>query len=182
MRPRIRPRSTWRRSRVLHAAEPTRRSPSPCRGLVPGADPGGTARRPIARRSQRPDGTHCVRLYDVLPGRGRSDPLALTDAAIGDWGEMTARLARALRGFTHPKAQRTMLWDVQHAADARSMLADIRDPGRRAAVAAVLDRFEAVVAPGWPTLRAQVVHSDLTTDNVLADDDGLITGSSTSAT
>ena len=30
--------------------------------------------------------------------------------------------------------------------------------------------------PRWSALRAQVIHSDLTADNVLADDDGLITG------
>src|SRR4029077_4118606 len=121
-------------------------------------------------------GTHFVRLYDVLPGHGRSDPLALGDAAIGDWGEMTARLARALRAFNHPKARRTMLWDIQHALTTRSMLADIRDPARRASVAEVLDRFESVVVPRWPTLRAQCVHTDFTIDNALVDDEGRITG------
>ena len=40
----------------------------------------------------------------------------------------------------------------------------------------VLDRFDAAVAPRWGLLRTQVVHSDLTADNVLADEDGLITG------
>jgi len=89
---------------------------------------------------------------------------------------MTARLARALRGFTHPSAHRTMLWDIQHAPRTRSMLGDIRDTRRRAAVAAVLDRFEAVVAPAWPLLRSQVVHTDFTIDNALVDHDGRITG------
>ncbi len=40
----------------------------------------------------------------------------------------------------------------------------------------MLDRYDDVVAPAWPSLRSQAVHSDLTTDNVLADDDGFITG------
>ena len=121
-------------------------------------------------------GSHHVRMYDVLPGRGRTDALELSDAALGDWGETTARLGRALRGFFHPAAQRTMLWDVQHAARTRSMVGAIRDPGRRALVERVLDRFEAVVAPAWPSFRAQVVHGDLTTDNALTDDAGRITG------
>ena len=30
--------------------------------------------------------------------------------------------------------------------------------------------------PVWPSLRAQVVHTDLTTDNALADDAGNVTG------
>ena len=41
---------------------------------------------------------------------------------------------------------------------------------------AVLDRFEAVVDPIWPALRAQVVHGDLTSDNALVDDHGEISG------
>src|SRR4029079_4240389 len=68
------------------------------------------------------------------------------------------------------------LWDIQHALRARAMLDDIRDPRERAAVARVLDEFERRVTPVWPLLRAQVAHTDLTGDNTLTDDAGLITG------
>lgn len=164
---------------VLHArrADPT--IPVALPWVVPGADPetaGAAAYRTSMDGANGADGSHFVRMYDVLPGRGRSDPLGLSDEAVVAWGEMTARLARALRGFFHPKAQRTMLWDIQHAPRTRSMLGDIRNPAQRAVVAQVLDRFEAVVVPVWPTLRAQVVHSDFTIDNALVDDDGRITG------
>ena len=179
---------------VLHArrADPT--IPIALPRLVPGKDPGADgatayrAHTPGAAGTTSAAGTpgatgtpgaadsHFVRLYDVLPGLGRSDPMNLSDAAISDWGEMTARLALALRGFSHPSAHRTMLWDVQHALRTRSMLADILDAHRRAAVAAVLDRFEAVVVPAWPLLRRQCIHTDLTIDNALVDDQGKITG------
>jgi 4-aminobutyrate aminotransferase-like enzyme len=112
----------------------------------------------------------------VLPGRGRSDPRDLPDAAFVGWGETTARIGQALRGFMHPAALRTMLWDVQHAAQTRAFLTDIRDDGQRALVERTLDRFELVVAPLWPSLRAQVVHGDLTTDNALVDEHGRISG------
>ena len=56
------------------------------------------------------------------------------------------------------------------------MTGAIGDRAARAAVDAVLDRYDAAVAPRWGLLRAQVIHGDLTADNVLADDDGLITG------
>ena len=79
----------------------------------------------------------------MLPGRARLDPVTLPDAALGEWGETTARLGRALRGFIHARAIRRLPWDVQHAASARPMLSAIADPGARAAVTAVLDRFEA---------------------------------------
>jgi 4-aminobutyrate aminotransferase-like enzyme len=119
---------------------------------------------------------HWVRLYDVLPGNSRIDGAALSDAALGAWGETTARLGVALRGFSHPKAHRRMPWDVQHALSSRAMLGDIRDPHARAAVARVLDEFERRAVPAWPRLRAQVVHTDLTVDNTLTDDAGFITG------
>jgi len=117
-----------------------------------------------------------VRAYDVLPGRARLDPATLPDEALTSWGETTARLGLAMRGFIHPRAIRRLPWDVQHAADARPMTNSIQDAGARDAVIAVLDRFDASVAPRWGLLRAQVIHGDLTADNVLADDDGLITG------
>ena len=119
---------------------------------------------------------HWVRLYDVLPGHSRMSAVELSDAALVAWGETAARLGIALRGFMHPAAQRVMAWDVQHALSARAMLADIRDPHARTAVARVLDEFERRAAPIWPRLRAQVLHADLTVDNTLTDDAGLITG------
>ena len=121
-------------------------------------------------------GEHWVRLYPVMPGHGRLDPLELDDRAIIEWGATVARLGRALRGFIHPRAVRTLPWDVQHASATRPMLDAIADTERRALVARTLDRFDAVVAPVLPSLRAQVVHGDLTTDNALVDDGGCITG------
>ena len=112
----------------------------------------------------------------MLPGHSRIEAAGLSDAALIGWGETAARLDQALRGFTHPRARRTMLWDVQHALAARAMLSDIRDERERGMVARVLDEFERSVTPLWPRLRAQVAHTDLSVDNTLTDDAGLITG------
>ena len=163
---------------VLHArrADPT--LPVALPRIVPGADPGaGRGRRPIEPTIEAPDGTHFVRLYDVLPGHGRSDPLALSDAAIGDWGEMTARLARALRGLHPPEGPADDA--LGHPArpddplDARrtSAIRPAARPWPRSSTAS-----RRVVVPRWPTLRAQCVHTDFTIDNALVDDDGRITG------
>ncbi|HWE09813.1 MAG TPA: aminotransferase class III-fold pyridoxal phosphate-dependent enzyme [Solirubrobacteraceae bacterium] len=169
---------------ALHvtAVDPQLRVALPWRSV--GADPSrppGPARPgddPAWLRAQWWDGevAHWVRLYDVLPGRSRIDASALSDAAVSAWGDTTARLAQALRGFAHARARRTMLWDVQHALAARSMLGDVRDAGTRALVARVLDEFERTVAPEWPRLRAQVLHTDLTVDNTLTDERGFVTG------
>src|SRR5262249_14796568 len=137
----------------------------------PGDDPA------LLRAEWSDDGVaHWVRAYDVLPGRSRIAAVDLSDAALVAWGDTAARLAMAMRAFTHPRAKRTMLWDVQHALSARAMLEDIRDPGQRALVASVLDEFERTATPAWPALRAQVLHTDITVDNTLTDDAGFITG------
>jgi 4-aminobutyrate aminotransferase-like enzyme/Ser/Thr protein kinase RdoA (MazF antagonist) len=117
-----------------------------------------------------------VRAYDVLPGRARLDATTLSDPALTAWGETTARLGLALRTFIHPRMIRRLPWDVQHAASVRPMLSAVSDLELRALVERVLDRYDEVVPAAWPSLRSQAVHGDLTTDNVLADDDGYITG------
>jgi 4-aminobutyrate aminotransferase-like enzyme/Ser/Thr protein kinase RdoA (MazF antagonist) len=120
--------------------------------------------------------THWARLYDALPGASRIDAASLSDTALIRWGETSARLGRALRGFTHPRAHRVMLWDIQHALRARELLGDIRDPHARHVVARTLDDFSERVTPVWPRLRAQVLHTDLSVDNAITDAGGLVTG------
>ena len=162
---------------VLHAAQVDPGLPLALPWKVPGAtgagDDVGANRRATVERA---DGTHYLRLYDVLPGRRRTDPLELSDEALGAFGETSARVGRALRGFFHPSAARTMLWDVQHASRTRTLTGAIGDARHRALVERVFDRYDEVVAPAWPSLRAQVVHGDMTVDNALTDEAGLVTG------
>ncbi len=117
-----------------------------------------------------------ARLYEPLPGDSRIDPDTLGDAALAAWGETTARLGQAMRGFTHPEADRVMVWDVQHALRSREFLPCIRDRCSREVVNRTLDAFAERAVPAWPRLRAQVLHGDLTVDNTLTDADGFITG------
>ena len=120
-------------------------------------------------------GFYLGRLFTFLPGQVTSAS-ALTTQAIWSFGQMTARLGRALRGFFHPAADYEILWDVTHALKLRPLLTHIPDGARRAQVERVLDRFEARVAPVLPGLRAQVIHGDLSLDNVLLGDDLRVSG------
>jgi len=144
--------------------------------LVPGALSG--VEDPASYRAVVPGvaGSHHVRMYDRLPGRASIHGAELSDDAVRDWGTMAARLGRALRGFSHPSSTRVMLWDAQHALLLRDLLGAVADPAVRALVGRTLDRYEAVVSPVWPTLRAQVIHGDLCADNVLVGDAGEVTG------
>ncbi|HEX3689765.1 MAG TPA: aminotransferase class III-fold pyridoxal phosphate-dependent enzyme, partial [Solirubrobacteraceae bacterium] len=160
----------------LRVAVPWRASPTADSADSAGAARPGDAVADLRARWEHGDAIHWTRLYDVLPGHSRIEAAQLSDAALIAWGETTARLDQALRGFTHPRARRVMPWDVQHALASRAMLNDIREPRQRALVAGVLNEFERAVTPVWPRLRAQVAHTDLSVDNTVTDDAGFITG------
>jgi 4-aminobutyrate aminotransferase-like enzyme len=123
-----------------------------------------------------PDGrNYPVRLFTFLPGKVTANTV-LTTEAIRSFGQIAARLGRALRGFFHPAADYEILWDITHAAKLRLLLSHVSDAARRAQVQRVLDRFETRVEPVLPALRAQVIHADLSLDNVLLDDDLRVSG------
>lgn len=123
-----------------------------------------------------PDGrTYPARLFTFLPGR-RMAATELSAAAIWFFGQAIARLGRALRGFFHPAADYEIQWDVTQAVKLRPLLTHLPDGARRAQVERVLDRFEARVAPALPGLRAQVIHADLSLDNVLFGADARVKG------
>jgi 4-aminobutyrate aminotransferase-like enzyme/Ser/Thr protein kinase RdoA (MazF antagonist) len=123
-----------------------------------------------------PDGrNYPVRLFTFLPGQVTANT-ALTSEAIRTFGQTAARLGRALRGFFHPAADYEILWDLTHAAKLRLLLSHVSDAARRAQVERVLDRFETRVEPVLPALRAQVIHGDLSLDNVLLDGDLRVSG------
>src|SRR5204863_3823677 len=100
----------------------------------------------------------------------------LDEQALFAWGVTVARLGRAMRGFFHPAAGYPIQWNIARALDLRPLAGHVAEPDRRALVELVLDRFEANVAPALPALRAQVIHNDMSLDNVLVDDEGRITG------
>lgn len=157
----------------LGVALPRRAGPDGDTGLAAPGDPVSLL------RAGWPDdsGAVCqVRLYPALKGASQIDPATLSDGALAAWGETVARLGVALRGFTHPEADRVMPWDVQHALRARELLEFIPRPGTRDVIARTLDAFAERATPVWPRLRAQVLHADVTVDNTLTDPEGRITG------
>jgi 4-aminobutyrate aminotransferase-like enzyme/Ser/Thr protein kinase RdoA (MazF antagonist) len=118
---------------------------------------------------------YAARLFTFLRGHVTANT-ALTTEALQSHGQVTARLGRALRGFFHPAADYEILWDITRLPTLRPLLAHVSDGERRAQVERVLDRFEAQVEPALPGLRAQVIHGDMSLDNVLFGDDLRVSG------
>jgi 4-aminobutyrate aminotransferase-like enzyme len=112
---------------------------------------------------------HFLRAYERLPGRASLDGAELEPDIVVSYGAMAARTGRALRGFFHPAAGRRVLWHVEERAAARRLTSHIIDPATKGLVEAAFDGFEERVGPHWGELRAQVVHGDLTLDNLLID-------------
>jgi 4-aminobutyrate aminotransferase-like enzyme/Ser/Thr protein kinase RdoA (MazF antagonist) len=118
---------------------------------------------------------HLVRLIPLLPGRN-ARPEELTQANVRAIGETVARTALALRAFFHPAAGRTIWWDQQRLPGLFPHASLVEEGPRRALLGRVIDRFERRVVPAFPRLRSQVIHNDLTLDNLLVDDAGTVTG------
>jgi 4-aminobutyrate aminotransferase-like enzyme/Ser/Thr protein kinase RdoA (MazF antagonist) len=118
---------------------------------------------------------HFVRALTFLPGHNPATE-DLDERALEGWGVAVARLGRALRGFFHPAARQTLLWDIGQAPALRPLAGHLQDEERREAVGSVLDRYDEVVAPVLLGLRAQVIHNDMSLDNVLVDSAGTVTG------
>ncbi len=133
--------------------------------------PAGAVRAPIAGADGR---ISDVQVATFLGGVHPDTP-KLGAAALHEWGRVTARLGRALRGFFHPAAGYRIQWDVRHTGALRDRL-DLLDPETRSLVEPVIDRFDAHVAPRFDALRAQVIHNDMNPENVLVDGDDRIVG------
>lgn len=118
-------------------------------------------------------GGRLVRMTTFLDGRLLSE-VRSTPALRRDIGATLARLSRALRGFTHPAARRTHLWDVQSAHQLRPLLHDLEATGTHVdgGVAEALDRFDAVVRPALAGAATQVIHGDFHGENLLVTADG----------
>jgi hydroxylysine kinase len=118
-----------------------------------------------------------ARLLTWLPGRllGASARSRAQRAACGRLG---ARLTLALRGFEHPAAERSIVWDVRHTGHMSRLLAEQPRFPFRPAAEALLARVTPRIDSQLPPLRHQIVHNDLNPLNILVDpaDEDRLTG------
>jgi hydroxylysine kinase len=118
---------------------------------------------PLAGRS--------VRVTTYLEG-GLMRSAAPSRALRQHVGATAATLDRALSTFRHPATRRHLLWDIQRVADLRPLIDELSASSERDALSETLDRFQRDVAPQAAGLRSQVIHNDLSADNLLVGDDG----------
>lgn len=117
-----------------------------------------------------PDGSErALRVLTYLPGRLLSDARP-APAQVRGIGAMLARLSVALKGFTHPRQDRLLIWDLQQFHRMRPLLDYAGDRVTASLARRIFDQFDEHVRPALPLLTKQVVHGDFSRYNVLVDD------------
>ena len=155
-----------------------------CKSLdpsLPVAQPLLPKRAGFVRRSQwtsaKTGMTHFVRCYPLLPGTHHASGSTLPDAMLREWGNVSARIGKALRSLSHPAMSRVLRWDLQHFSSLEPLIVHVSDERTQALCRGALEVFSEVLRPGLCSVRHQVVHGDLHMGNVLLHpDSGTISG------
>ena len=109
-----------------------------------------------------------ARIIAHLPGGTLSGERYLTPAQAAALGALTGRTVRALADFDHPGVDRVLQWDLRHAQRTVEVLAGhLADTARREAVEAAAAAAWQVVSDLAEDLPIQVIHGDITDDNVV---------------
>ncbi|MCZ6754204.1 MAG: aminotransferase class III-fold pyridoxal phosphate-dependent enzyme [Gemmatimonadetes bacterium] len=107
------------------------------------------------------DDSHLVRLLSYLPGQLLADVPSHSPALLASIGRLLGRVDRALDGFDHPGATRTLEWDLRHAANTVATRIDAVEPGEsRQLVDDAMLHFAEVAEPAFDVLRHSVIHGD----------------------
>ncbi|KQU70170.1 aminotransferase [Phycicoccus sp. Root101] len=116
------------------------------------------------------DGTALlIRLMTFLDGGVLSESDHLATSVVASLGDLVARTSIALAEFDGPVPRRELQWDLRHAHHVVGRLAGFVDiaGGPDAALEAVQAAHEALARVS-ERLPVQVIHGDLTDDNVVA--------------
>jgi len=122
-------------------------------------------------------GKFFARIIRYLPGGTLSGDRYLRPAQVSALGDLAGRTCRALAGFDHPGVDRVLQWDLRHAKRTVDVLAPhVADEHRRQTVEAAAAAAWEVVAGLADDLPIQVIHGDITGDNVVCSEAGIPDG------
>ncbi len=109
-----------------------------------------------------------ARIIAYLSGGTMSGAQYVTPDRAAALGTLAGRTCRALAEFEHPGVDRILQWDLRHAMRTVEVLAPhVTDAHRRDAVEAAAAAAWRIVADLGEDLPVQVIHGDITDDNVV---------------
>jgi Ser/Thr protein kinase RdoA (MazF antagonist) len=165
--------------KILPTDEPQDRIEMRHQALARIADAGLELDTPVAARTLRgdflawaPDAaghSHPLTLLSYLAGDLLSETRPRSPALLESLGVALGRLHSALDGFQHPAAHEDHgEWDLTQAAGYVSAGARfVSDPGRRAMLERIEERFESDVTPFLSELPSGIIHGDANDQNVV---------------
>lgn len=115
------------------------------------------------------DGTALVAAFEIVDGRPLSDITDADGAQAEELGELVAEVATALAGMEVSGADRRLQWELGNAlAVVEQLIGDLPEDRREPCLAAAR-RAAAELAEVSSALPRQMIHGDLTADNVMRD-------------
>jgi 4-aminobutyrate aminotransferase-like enzyme/Ser/Thr protein kinase RdoA (MazF antagonist) len=119
------------------------------------------------------NGTFFARVIRFLGGGTLSGDRYLRPAQVAALGDLAGRICRALAAFDHPGVDRVLQWDLRHSMRTVEVLAPhVADQHRRETVESATAAAWRIVAGLADDLPVQVIHGDITGDNVVCSHDG----------
>ena len=118
-------------------------------------------------------GPYRARLISYVAGEPLTASGPYSPERARELGALSARVALALADLEHPGAAQVTQWNLRIAGEVVDLLApQITEPQRRERVLGATRTALEALAPVRDRLRTQVIHGDLTDDNVVARADG----------
>lgn len=109
-----------------------------------------------------------ARIIEFLPGGTLSGNGYLRPAQVAAIGSLAGRTCRALAGFDHPGVDRVLQWDLRHSMRTVDLLAaHVADAHRRSTIESAAAAAWTVLSRSADDLPVQVIHGDITGDNVV---------------
>jgi hydroxylysine kinase len=129
---------------------------------------------PVASKGNR---TRVLRVLDFIEGEilAETEPDA---AQLVKVGEMLGRIDATLQPFSHPAAERRLVWDLRHFHSLEGLLDHTANLTQRRLAREVFRMFDRHVVPQLDRLDTQVIHGDFSPYNVVVDPqrDEFVTG------
>lgn len=123
------------------------------------------------------DGVLYARIISFLAGGTMTGTDYLAPSRVAGLGAIAGRCVAALADFDHPGVDRILQWDLQHADRTVALLAEyVSDEYQRTVIRDASAAAWRIVSVLAPELRKQVIHCDITDDNVVCDTNGIPDG------